>query len=168
MLWSDVCQTPAANFLRPRPSSGTLCHFELTHVFKDSSPAIRGLQGQSPESQERAITPKERLWSLYMSYCMSVVLFLKELSHFRIACSLLSGSQSCNPYHFNLSMNFLHFVKIPLYLRLSLHSVPLCCCRVLNSCLKVAWRLSQLSLSPCSCWEQVLDFKTSSEAPFFF
>lgn len=105
MLWSDGCQTPAANFLRPRPSSETLCHFKLRYIFKDKSLAFKGLQGQSPESSERAITPKERLWCLKMFQCVSVlVLFLKELSNFRIACSLLSGCQSCSPYHFNLSV----------------------------------------------------------------
>lgn len=50
MLWSDGCQTPAANFLRPRPSSKTLCHFNLRHIFEDSSPIFKGLQGQNTES----------------------------------------------------------------------------------------------------------------------
>lgn len=98
-----------------------------------------------------------------MFQCVSVlVLFLKELSHFRIACSLLSGCQSCNPYHFNLCVwIFSTLLKFLFNFRLSFRSVPLCCCRVLNSCLEVVWRLRQLTLGPHSCWEQALDFGTT-------
>lgn len=40
-----------------------------------------------------------------------------------MVCSLLSGRQSCDPYHFCL--NFLNFVKIPVCL--FLHSISCCC-----------------------------------------
>lgn len=60
----------------------------------------------------------------------------------------------------SLCLDFLRFVKIPIYLGLFLCSALLCCCRVLNSCLKVGWRLC-LGLDPCNHWEQVLDCGTA-------
>lgn len=73
------------------------------------------------------------VWKCF-SASLSWSFFLR--SDFRIACFFLSEWQSCSPYHFDLFLNFLHFYAIPIYLKLFLCSIPLCCCRMLNSCLE--------------------------------